>query len=48
MVNVIVVVQIYPQTPHFIHIQGAHGQGKTGKMAKKNSLQGKHREFENQ
>ena len=30
--------------------QGAHGQGKTGKtgkMAKKNSLQGKVREFEN-
>ena len=35
-------------TPYKVRTgQGAHGQGKTGKMAKKNSLQGKVREFEN-
>ena len=27
--------------------QGTHGTGKTGKMAKKNPCQGKHREFGN-
>ena len=30
-----------------IQLQGTHGTGKTGKMANKNSLQGKLREFEN-
>ena len=29
------------------HIQGTHCTGKTGKMAKNNPCQGKHREFEN-
>ena len=28
-------------------LQGNHGTGKTGKMAKKNPCQGKHREFGN-
>ena len=29
------------------NMQGTHGTGKTGKMAKKNPCQGKHREFVN-
>ena len=33
--------------PHMYIYPGAHGQGKTGKMAKKNPCMGKVREFEN-
>ena len=34
-------------TRNLIYLQGTHGTGKTGKMAKKNPCQGKHREFGN-
>ena len=34
-------------TLNHIYIKGTHATGKTGKMAKKNPCQGKHREFGN-
>ena len=36
-----------PKSTVFCYLQGNHGTGKTGKMAKKNPCQEKHREFGN-